>query len=110
MKHNIISINPSEIYFTHSRIRNRFTGCNKLINDTFLEITTNKTPISDIPMITVFKFNNNYYSYNNRRLYLFKELYKIGIIQNIDVYYTNIVPKTFEPRNTYSLNAKPCLR
>jgi hypothetical protein len=77
---NIIEIDPEIIYFTHSRVRPFFTGCNKRIEQTLDEIREGITKISDIPLITVISNDGNYFSLNNRRLYLFKTLKKEGLL------------------------------
>lgn len=77
---NVITINPDIVYFTHSRVRPQFTGCNKVISDTIQEIVDGHTKISDIPLITVIENDGNYFSLNNRRLFMFKELSKLGLI------------------------------
>lgn len=76
----LITLSPERIYFTHSRVRPQFTGCNKVIADTLKEIVEGRTRVTDIPMITVIENDGNYFSLNNRRLYLFKELLKLGLI------------------------------
>jgi hypothetical protein len=77
---SIIDIDPEIIYFTHSRVRPFFTGCNKRIEQTLDEIREGVTKISDIPLITVISNDGNYFSLNNRRLYLFKTLKKEGLL------------------------------
>lgn len=53
------SIKPSDIYFTHSTISGKFTGCGKFLDETLNEIITGVTAIEDIPKIKVF------YTYQN---------------------------------------------
>lgn len=77
---NGITIQPDIVYFTHSRVRPQFTGCNKVIADTIAEIVSGQTRIEDIPMITVIENEGNYFSLNNRRLFMFKELSKLGLL------------------------------
>jgi hypothetical protein len=80
----IVSIDVNIIYFTHSRIRPIFTGCNKLISDTLHEIVNGKISIKNIPLITIIENNGNYFSLNNRRLYLFKMLAEMNLLDNND--------------------------
>jgi hypothetical protein len=80
----IVSIDVNIIYFTHSRIRPIFTGCNKLISDTLHEILNGKISIKNIPLITIIENNGNYFSLNNRRLYLFKMLAEMNLLDNND--------------------------
>jgi hypothetical protein len=105
MKDIIIKINPTIIYFTHSKIRNTFSGCNKTINQTINEIETDINIIKKIPLILVEFDGDKYYSTNNRRLYLFKYLYNNNILQEIQVR-LRIVPITKYSNKTFSLTAK----
>lgn len=75
-----IEIDPDLIYFTHSRIRPFFTGCNKRIEQTFEEIRQGVTSIEDIPLITVLYNEGCYFSLNNRRLFLWKWLKREGLL------------------------------
>lgn len=75
-----IEIDPDIIYFTHSRVRPFFTGCNKRIEQTFEEIRQGVTSIEDIPLITVLYNEGCYFSLNNRRLFLWKWLKREGLL------------------------------
>ena len=96
-------LDPDNIFFTHSKIRERFSGCNKTIQETFEELKIQKIKVSDIPKIKVLYDGKNYYSENNRRLYLFKKCKLEKILDEIDV----VVKYVKEPmKNTYSLKSK----
>ena len=73
-------IDPIGIYFTHSRIRPFFSGCGRRVKDTIMDIETGKLDISNLPMITILRNGEFYFSLNNRRLYVLKELRKKGIL------------------------------
>ena len=75
-----IEINPDCIRFTHSRIRPFFSGCGKRIEDSILELKSGCTKIEDIPQITVIENEGEFYSLNNRRLYMFKFLNREGLL------------------------------
>jgi hypothetical protein len=102
-------LKPSEIHFTHSNISDKFTGCGKSLIETLNEITTGTTKITDIPKIKVFYFvrdgKTKYISENNRRLWVFKQLEKNGIISEVEVR----LEKTNNKKhiiNTYSLESR----
>ena len=83
-----ITIPVDSIYFTHSKIYPNFSGCGKKIVDTIEEITSGKIKASDLPIITVHPCSSNpeaFFSLNNRRLYVFKELMKMGELKEIEV-------------------------
>lgn len=101
-------MDPLTIYFTHSKISPNFTGCSKTILESYQEIKENPEIISKIPIIKVYFDGKNFYSENNRRLYLFKLLAKEGIINSIPIRIEVLKGKKLEKyqKNTYSLNAK----
>jgi hypothetical protein len=107
MKDINIKINPSIIYFTHSKIRSTFSGCNKTIYQTISEIENDITVIKNIPLILVEFDGYHYYSTNNRRLFLYKYLYNNNSIKEIDIR-LRTVPKTKYSNKTYSLIARVC--
>jgi hypothetical protein len=104
-KEKLIKIDPLIIYFTHSKIRNRFTGCNKLIEETKEEIIKGETKITDIPKIMVYYDGEKYYSQNNRRLWLFKSLKNENRLDEIEVRLQYCDKKKFSNK-TMSLTAK----
>ena len=98
-------LSPDIIYFTHSRISNKFTGCCKKLEETLNELIIGKISINDIPKIKVYFSNGKYFSENNRRLWVFKQLFILGKIKTINVR----LIRTTDPKyikNTYSLTAK----
>jgi len=102
-------IKPSDIYFTHSIISYKFTGCGKLLDETLNEIINGITSIEDIPKIKVFYTCQNgivkYFSENNRRLWLFKNLERLGLLDTVSVRIEKTNNKKYI-KNTYALEAK----
>lgn len=88
-----------------------FIGCGKLLLETLDEIMTGKTKVEALPLIRVIFDGNRYYSLNNRRLWVIKELQKAGKLNEIKVELRK--PETRSEirlgQQTLSLNAKPCL-
>jgi hypothetical protein len=76
----IFPVNPDLIRFTHSRIRPYFSGCGKSIEQSLQEIREGNVAVEDIPLITVIEIENEYFSLNNRRLFMFKLLKKEGYL------------------------------
>lgn len=110
MKHqNTYTIKPSIIYFTHSKIRKQFTGCGKMLQETLDELVSGVTPISQIPTIKVYTDGTNFYSMNNRRLWVFKELENRGLIHTIEVFLEPLPKHSKIKKNQHSLVAKPIL-
>lgn len=74
-------LDPAIIRFTHSKIRPFFSGCGRRIEDTLNEFLENKLKVEQLPQILVLFINGEYYSLNNRRLYVMKELRRQGLLQ-----------------------------
>jgi len=100
-----IELNPDIIFHTHSKIRNRFSGCAKTIDETLEEIKSKVLNINNLPMITVEYNGINYYSLNNRRLYVIKRCKELGLIETIKVRLIFKDRKEYR-KNTYSYSAK----
>lgn len=66
--------------FTHARIRPFFSGCGLSIESTLRQIVENSLSVEDLPLISVLPIRGQYYSLNNRRLYLFKALRAHGLL------------------------------
>ena len=110
MKHqHTYTIKPSIIYFTHSKIRKQFTGCGKMLQETLDELVSGVTPISQIPTIKVYTDRTNFYSMNNRRLWVFKEMEAMNLLETIDVYLEPVPKNSNIEKNIYSMTAKPIL-
>lgn len=104
----LIFLKPDIIYFTHSKIRNRFTGCGKYLTETYDEIVKNPDLINKIPKIKVIynSETNEFYSMNNRRLWVFKKLYEDKKIKEIPALVENIKSNSRIKNNKYSQFAK----
>ena len=82
-----MDIDPAIVRFTHSRIRPWFTGCGRRIEETLQSLVNGSMTVRDLPPITVIvvKDSNNiiqYYSLNNRRLYVLKKLREMKLLQD----------------------------
>eukprot|EP00667_Euglena_gracilis_P019506 EG_transcript_20913 len=75
----LVWIRPSDVYFTHSKIRPRFS-CGRLVVDTLQELRDGKLQAADLPTITVLQEGAALFSLNNRRLWLFKQCEAEGLL------------------------------
>lgn len=109
-----VDLDPLIIHFTHSKIRRQFSGCNKLLDDTLRELMDGTTSIAQIPRIRVLYDapTQRYFSMNNRRLWVFKELRRAGRLQTVAVE-MRAARSGSERRlatGTLSLEARACLQ
>jgi hypothetical protein len=77
-------VDPMPIYFTFSRIRPQFS-CGRFVKDTLDELLNGTISVRDLPSIAVLTDGEHMYSLNNRRLFVFKELHKAGLLQEVPV-------------------------
>ncbi|KAI8621242.1 hypothetical protein BC830DRAFT_1095382 [Chytriomyces sp. MP71] len=107
-----VSLDPEVIYFTHSKIRKNFSGCGRLLTDTLTQIQSGAISAADLPLIRVIFDGNRYYSMNNRRLWVLKELRRSGHIHEVVVELRPAVSGSEKRlgQQTLSLNAKPVLK
>lgn len=94
-------IHPKRIRFSQESIRRKFK-CGRLISHTLWELKKCRITPYDIPIITVFRINNNWYTSDNRRLWVYQEMGKwdedfeipVKIIKSFKV-----LPKTITSEN-----------
>ncbi|XP_070533430.1 uncharacterized protein [Ptychodera flava] len=83
-----VQLRPSEIYFLHDSIDCRFRDGRALLH-TFDELLSGKISVSDIQRIAVFYWDERqkWHIYaGNRRLYLYKILEELGVVEKINVW------------------------
>lgn len=80
-----IEVDPIIVRFTHARIRPYFSGCGRRLDDTLNDIVNGVSHVVDLPLIVVLSINGEYYSLNNRRLYVLKQLHSRGLLATVRV-------------------------
>jgi len=103
-------VDPAIVYFSHARIRTTFSGCGRKVEDTLTEIVEGRLKPEMLPFITVMfdRATGTYFSLNNRRLWVFKECKKRGLLENIRVRVRSEESKYSS--ETCALEAKVCLK
>lgn len=79
-----MELRPSEICYSQDSI-NVFFRCNRRIGFTLDEICERRTDIMDIPVITVKKIDDRWVTWDNRRLWVFRHLERLGKCDKIPV-------------------------
>jgi hypothetical protein len=107
------NLDPALIYFTNSKIRQRFSN-QKPLQETLDALVKNEITVHDIPRIRVIQdpISGKYYSMNNRRLYVFKQLRSLGLLTEVPVE-LRVANTRNEARfatQTLSLQAKVCMK
>jgi len=94
-----IHLLPSEIRFSQDSIHNLFQDGGR-VNALVEDLQSGRTELNRIPLISVVKLDNKYYSMDNRRLYVFRVLQKRGVIGVIKVRLaTRYNPQKFTTEN-----------
>ena len=81
---------PSSIFFTHDSIKNRFRD-GRLVRETLRQLQEHEIQPSVIPIMHVCRqeipgYGNRFWAYTgNRRLWVFRELSKEGVVNEIKV-------------------------
>ena len=68
-----IEIDPDIIYFTFSRVR-PFFSCGRPVQQTLDALIKGDLTTADLPQISLLFDGHDYFSLNNRRLFVFKTL------------------------------------
>ena len=96
-----IELAPSDIRFMHDRINNKFSN-GKSVNDTINKIEDGLMRVDDLPRIRVVCKDGYYYSFDNRRLYVYRVLHYRGLLDKVRVHLASIEqfqPKRFTTKN-----------
>ena len=83
-KYEELEISPRDLRFMSDSISCRFRNGNS-VNETVDQIETGKSAVYDLPKIRVVQLNNEYYSFDNRRLYVYRCLNCRGLLDRIKV-------------------------
>ena len=90
-----MELKPSEIYFSQAEINSVFdkksSHRNKNLGETLDELVEGKCRISDIPTISVVWMHGKWVTADNRRLWVFRHLEKLGKCTTIRVNKTNSI-------------------
>ncbi|XP_060567916.1 uncharacterized protein LOC132726597 [Ruditapes philippinarum] len=79
-----LQLYPSEIFYSQESISCHFSGGN-LIGETLDELCEGRLNVSDIDPISVTKVNGRWITQNNRRLWVFRHLERLGKCKRIPV-------------------------
>lgn len=93
-----VKLSPSEIFFSQDSISNCFGSYtphrNKTIGETLDDIISGKSTLTALPTINVIKKGNKWVTADNRRLWVFKKLQKLGKCHTIDAVVTYFIKPT----------------
>ncbi|KAK3596680.1 hypothetical protein CHS0354_038913 [Potamilus streckersoni] len=91
-------LKTSEIYFSHDTINNRFKNHGTI--GSVLDKIYGVMSIEDIPKISVTKRNGKWFTTDNRRLWIFRQLENLGKCPEIDVLERSDIPdRKFTTKN-----------
>ncbi|WAR29675.1 hypothetical protein MAR_003243, partial [Mya arenaria] len=92
-----MELKPSEIYYSQDSINNVFNERSqhsyKLIGETLDDICEERCSVFKIPLIFVKSVRQKWITADNRRLWMFKHLERLGKIETINVRLTRYIPK-----------------
>ncbi|XP_063447623.1 uncharacterized protein LOC134727172 [Mytilus trossulus] len=88
-----IKLKPSEIYFSQNRI-NALFRCRRSVGGTLDDIMEGRCNFKDLPMISVMNRDGKWVTADNRRLWVFRHLEKLGKCTNIIAIKTTFIPES----------------
>ncbi|WAR29739.1 hypothetical protein MAR_003307 [Mya arenaria] len=101
-----MELKPSEIYYSQDSISNAFRHTYELIGETLDDICEDRCSIYSIPTISVMRKNGRWITSDNRRLWVFRQLERLGKCDTVPVYVTDQIP----PEKMTSLNGGDAVR
>ena len=89
-----LNLKPSEILYSQSSIANKFTNDDHgQIGEVLDKIMENRLPISGLPKIKVKCIDGSYVSCDNRRLWILKQLERLGRVNEVSVEIARRMPR-----------------
>ena len=89
-----LSLKPSDILYSQSSIANKFIkGDHGQIGEVLDDIMEDRLLISRLPKIEVMCIDGSYVSCDNRRLWILKQLERLGRVNQVSVKTTRRMPK-----------------
>ncbi|XP_060600281.1 uncharacterized protein LOC132753774 [Ruditapes philippinarum] len=87
-----LMLRPSDIYYSQSSISNHFSSPFVQIGETLDDLCEGRLSVYDIDSITVTKYNGRWITWDNRRLWVFRQLERLDKCRKIPVVQTTSVP------------------
>ncbi|XP_053385949.1 uncharacterized protein LOC128550626 [Mercenaria mercenaria] len=84
-------LKPSEIYYCQNSVKNKFSNGNR-IGETLDDLCEGRCLLSSFPRIRVSKRDSKWFTTDNRRLWVFRHLYRLGKCGEIPVIETGDIP------------------
>lgn len=88
----MLELRPSEVFFSQNTIKDHFRWGHRTIYETLKQCTNDPCTVDNIPKITVCKIDGKWFTLDNRRLWVFKQLEAKGIISKISVFESSSIP------------------
>ena len=89
-------LRPSDIYFSQDSINNVFNKrcphSHKNIGGTLDDLCDGRISVTNIPIISVTYMAGKWFTGDNRRLWVFRHLERLGQCETIPVYVTSYIP------------------
>ena len=102
-RERFLDVDVENVYFTHARIRPFFSGCGRRLVDTLEDLVSGKIQLESLPQITILatptsSIDGQYFSLNNRRLWVLKQLRSMGKLKDnlIRVRVKDALPRELE--------------
>ena len=87
-RERFLDVDVENVFFTHARIRPFFSGCGRRLVDALEELENGDMKLESLPQITILATptsasDGQYFSLNNRQLWVLKQLRSKGMKDNL---------------------------
>lgn len=89
----MLELRPSEIFFSQATIKDHFRRGLRTIYGTLEQCMNDPDVINDIPEISVCRKDGKWFTLDNRRLWVFRQLEMKGRLSRISVYESDSIPE-----------------
>lgn len=101
----LYSVKPSELLYSQKSIAGKFRN-GRLIGETRDDISDGIMSVKDLPRIKVKLIDGEYVSADNRRLWVLKELERLGLLEHIEVIITTKKMDTKKSERTHHIKIR----
>ena len=91
--YTMLELRPSEVFFSQATIKDHFRRGYRTIYETLEQCTNDPCTVDNIPKITVCKKDGKWFTLDNRRLWVFRQLEAKGLLSSISVFESDSIPE-----------------
>ena len=91
--YTMLELRPSEVFFSQATIKDHFRPGHRSIYKTLEQCINDPCTVDYIPKITVCRRDGKWFTLDNRRLWVFRQLEAKGLLSSISVFESDSIPE-----------------